>query len=283
MTIKHLFTITGIFALAACAPQAELVKTRTDLNDVRQDTKSTKAHITELQKANQDIQKRLDAIEANSRGSTDVQKAMADYGAKSDQQAMDIQLLQGKLEENNFRLAEISQKLDDKSVKIAELSARVEDLESKVKLLTSGTGTIAAGQSVTAGEKKGASKSVEPSEAYRQAKSDYDKGSFDLALGGFQNYVAQFPEASQADAAQYWVGECYYSKKSFDKAIEAFSKVLKNYPKSEKVPGAKLKIGFSYLNEKNYAKAKEYLNKVVKEHPHTTEAQIAKDRLRKIK
>jgi len=282
MTIKQLFSITGIFLLAACAPQAELVKTRTDLNDMRQDTKTTKARLAELQKNDQDIQKRLDVLESNARGSSDVQKAMADYGAKSDQLGTDIQLLQGKLEENNFRIAEISQKLDDKSVKIAELSARVEDLESKVKLMSTGTGSIAAAQSVT-GSGKSASKTIEPSEAYRQAKSDYDKGNFDLALEGFQNYVAQFPDSSQADAAQYWAGECYYSKKSFANAIEAFSKVIKNYPRSEKVPGAKLKIGFSYLNEKNYSKAKEYLNRVIKEHPNTTEAQIAKDKIRKIK
>jgi tol-pal system protein YbgF len=210
---------------------------------------------------------------------------MADYGAKSDQLATDIQLLQGKLEENNFRITEMAQKLDDKSVKIAELSARTEELESKVKLLGAGTGTIAAGPSGTAMEKDkkaAATKTIEPSEAYRQAKNDYDKGNFDLAIEGFQNFIVQFPDASQADAAQYWIGECYYAKKSFSKAIDAFSKVLKNYPRSEKVPGAKLKIGFSHLNEKNTAKAKEYLNRVIKEHPHTTEAQIAKDRLRKL-
>ena len=283
MTIKHLVIIAGIFLLAACAPQAELVKTRTDVNDMRQDTKTAKARIAELQKLVEQDQKRLDVLEANVRGTTDVQKVMADYGAKSDQLATDIQLLQGKLEENNFRITEMAQKIDDKSVKIAELSARIEDLEAKVKLLSTGTATISAAQSGTMGkDKKASSKTIEPSEAYHQAKNDYDKGNFDLALEGFRNYVTQFPDSSQADAAQYWVGECYYAKKDFDKAIEAFSKVIKNYPRSEKVPGAKLKIGFSYLNEKNPAKAKEYLNRVVKEHPHTTEAQIAKDRLRKI-
>jgi len=49
------------------------------------------------------------------------------------------------------------------------------------------------------------------------------------------------------------------------------------------VAGAKLKIGLAYLNEKNSAKAKQYLNKVIKEHPGTNEAEIAKDRLAKIR
>ncbi len=268
-----------LLVLAACAPQAELVKTRDEMNDVREDVKALKARVQEMQR---DYQKRLDVLDANIKGTVDVQKVMADYGAKTDQLTTDLQLLQGKLEENNFRIAEFGQKLDDRGVKIAELSARIEELEGRVKLLTGGTGTAATAQTGTT-KNKPASKTVEPSEAYRQAKSDYDQGHFDLALAGFQNYVAQFPESSQADKAQYWVGECYYSLKDFRSAIEAFTKVIKNYPKSDKVPGAKLKIGLSFLNERNPAKAKEYLHKVIKEHPFSNEAEIAKDRLAKIK
>ena len=150
--------------------------------------------------------------------------------------------------------------------------------------MSAGTATVQAGQTGAAAEKdnKPTPKAIEPSEAYRQAKSDYDKGNFDLALAGFQNYVAQFPDTSQVDNAQYWVGECYYSKKDFTQAVEAFSKVIKTYPKSGKVPGAKLKIGLSYLSAKNMAKAKEYLNKVIKDHPGTDAAEIAKSRIQKI-
>jgi tol-pal system protein YbgF len=277
-TTKPLVITTGfLFLLLACAPQAELVKTQSEMTDLRQDVKSTKTRV-------QDIQKRLEALDANVKGSVDVQKVMADYGAKTDQFTTDLQLLQGKLEENNFRIAELAQKLDDRAVKISELSARLDELEAKVKLLSEGTPTAVTGQTQAAsGKAKSSSpKTIEPSEAYRQAKSDYDKGNFDLALAGFQNYVVQFPETSMADKAQYWVGECYYSKKEFSKAIEAFAKVIKEYPKSDKVPGAKLKIGLSYVNEKNFAKAKEYFRKVIKEHPASNEAEIAKDRLARI-
>lgn len=276
MTAKPFFTIILLLTLAACAPQAELVKLRNDIGSAREDAKAAKARVLEQQK-------RLDALDANTKGSADAQKMMADYGAKSDQLATDIQLLQGKLEENNFRIAELAQKFDDRSVKITELSARIDELESKVKLLSSGTGTIASGQSGTSAEKGKSPKTIAPSEAYRQAKSDYDKGNFELALAGFQNYITQFPDASQVDSAQYWVGECYYSKKEFSKAIEAFAHLIKAYPKSDKVAGAKLKIGLSYLNEKNTAKAREYLNKVIKEHPRSDEAELAKARLHKIR
>lgn len=273
MKIYPLFPIILLLASAACAPQAEIVKMNTDVTEARDDAKTAKARVLEMQK-------RLDVLEANAKGTGDIQKVIADYGAKTDQLATDIQLLQGKLEENNFRIAELSQKLDDKTFKIAELSGKIDALEAKVKLLSAGTGTGQPG--AVEKDKQSAPAMSEPSEAYRQAKTDYDKGNFDLALAGFQNYVSQFPETTLADKAQYWVGECYYAKKEFGKAVEAFSKVIKSYPKSDKAAGAKLKIGLSYLNEKNTAKAKEYLNKVIKEHPDTNEAEIAKDRLHKI-
>ncbi len=273
-------TASILLLLAACAPQAELVKTRTDMDSLREDVRTMKGRIQELQKRlDQDVQKRIESLDASAKGTSDIQKALADYGARADQLAMDIQLLQGKLEENNFRIAELGQKLDDRGVKIAELSARLEALE-KTKQSNGGAGAAATGQTTTA---KPESKTIEPSEAYRQAKADYDKGNFELALAGFQNYVARFPGTTQSDKAQYWIGECYYSMKEFNKAVDAFSHVIKNYPKSDKVAGAKLKIGLSYLNERNSTKAREFLRRVVKDHPGTTEAKIAKDRLAKIK
>jgi len=267
--LKYFYAAILLFLLAACAPQAEMVRTKSEVSDMREDLYATKAKV-------QDIQQRLDLLDANIKGTLDLQKAMADYGAKSDQLVTDMQLLQGKLEENNFRISELAQKLDDKSFKITELTAKVEELDAKVKLLSGGT-TTAIKQSTTT-----TSKVPEPSDVYRQAKSDYDKKNFDLALAGFQNYVAQFPNASQADSAQYWIGECYYSKKEFSKAIDAFGKVIKSYPKSDKMAGAKLKIGYSYLNERNNAKAREYLYKVIKEHPSSDEAKLAKDKLKKV-
>ena len=283
MKMKALIISTVLLLVVACAPQAELVKTRSEISDLRDDVKASKARIQDLQRRlDQDVQKRLDVLDANIKGTVDVQKVMADYGAKSDQLATDIQLLQGKLEENNFHIAELSQKLDDKSFKIAELSAKVEELEAKLKSLSAGQG-LSTGPTETAADKKAGPKVLEPSEAYRQALNDYNSGNFDLALAGFQNYLAQFPETGQADKAQYWVGECYYAKKQYSRAIDAFSKVVKTYPKSDKVVGAKLKIGYSYLNENQTAKAKEWLNKVVKEYPSTKEAALAKEKLRKIK
>ncbi len=272
MTTKTFFTITMLFLLSAC--QAAMVKTESDINALRADVKAAKASV-------QEMDKRLDLLEGNIKGSVELQKVVADTGARMDQLTTDLQILQGKVEENNFRLSEFAQKFDDKIFKIGELNARIEELEAKVKALTekSASGTASAPSDK---DKKPEAKALEPSEAFRAAQDDFNKGNFDLAIAGFQNYIKQFPDASQVDSAQYWIGKCYYAKKEFDKAIEAFSKVIKNYPKSDKAAGAKLNIGFSYLNEKNNAKAREYFNRVVREHPRSKEATQAKEKLRKM-
>jgi len=261
--------IAMLILAAGCVPQAELVKLRNEMNELRSDVKEVKGRVPDLS----GIEKRQDRIETEIKGTTDLQKVVADQGARHDQLVTDLQIMQGKLEENNFRMKELAQKLDDKTYKLSELGSRIEQLESKLRSMPSVT---------AAQETKSEAKTLEPSEAYHQAKGDYDKGNFDLAIAGFENYLKQFPVTSQADSAQYWIGECYYSKKEYDKAIEEFSMVIKNHPKSEKAPGARLKIGYSYLNEKNNAKAKENLNKVIKEYPASKEAELAKEKLKKI-
>lgn len=252
-----------------CAPQAELVKLRSEMNDVRAEVKNVRTSVPDLSA----IRQRQDRLEADIKGTTDMQQRMADQGARFDQLAMDVQLLQGKIEENNYRLKELAQKLDDRSFQIAEVAARVEQLETRLKTAPAVTAAPVTTSSI---------KAPAPSEAYQQAKGDYDKGNFDLAIAGFENYLHQFPDTSLADSAQYWIGECHYSKKEYGKAIEEFRKVLKNYPKSDKAPGAQLKIGYSYLNEKNNAKAKEHLQKVIKDYPGSREADLAREKLKKI-
>ncbi|NTW66939.1 MAG: tol-pal system protein YbgF [Nitrospirae bacterium] len=266
MSKKALLTITTLVFAAGCAPQAELVKLRNEMNDLRTETRS---EIKDLK----GIEKRQDQLAADVKSTSDLQRSIADQGAQFDQLVTDLQIMQGKLEENNFRMKEMSQKLDDKAYRLSELTARVDQLESKLKSAPSGTPVP---------DKKTEAKTLGPSEAYQQAKTDYDKGNFDLAIAGFGNYLKQFPDASQADSAQYWIGESYYSKKEYGKAIEEFSKVLKDHPKSEKAPGARLKIGYSYLNERNNAKAKEHLNRVIKDYPASKEAALAKEKLKKI-
>ena len=215
-------------ALSACAPQAELVKTRSDLSgSARRCEDDQDAGCRSFRSTAAGIEKRIESLDTSIKGSTDVQKSIADYGARADQLATDIQLLQGRLEENNFRIADLSQKLDDKSFKIAELVRACGRTRGKAEGGGRRPGRgLGADRHGCAGEEEpgascaGAVRGLSPGHERLQTA-----GTSTSPSPGSRTTLSQFPDASQADAAQYWVGECYYAKKDFKNAIDAFAKV----------------------------------------------------------
>ncbi|MFZ3091006.1 MAG: tol-pal system protein YbgF [Nitrospirota bacterium] len=262
-----------VSGLLGCAPQAEFIKLRDDVDTV-------------TRKQNQ-VQQRFEVIEGYlkdrtttvQKGQVDLQKIIADMGVKIDQLATDIQLIQGKLEENNHRVSEISQRLDDQLYKLKELSSKIAELQTK----SGGDANIPEKGMTPSVQQEKAKSAPNPSELYNRAYQDYVNGSYDLALMGFQSYLSEFPDATLAPNAQYWIGECYYGKGDYKKAIDALDKVSANYPKSEKVSAALLKAGFAYLELKDKAKARSYLKKVVEQFPKSKEAPLAKGKLGTIK
>src|SRR3990172_12264054 len=62
-----------------------------------------------------------------------LQKNQANYEVRFDQMATDVQVMQGKLEENNHRLSEMSEGLDDQDKIVQELSRKMDILEAKVR------------------------------------------------------------------------------------------------------------------------------------------------------
>ena len=256
--------------LFGCAPQAEFIKLQDDLS-------------TATRKQNQ-LQQRIEVVEGylkdrtttSQKGQQDIHRIIADLGVKIDQLSTDIQIIQGKLEENNHRISELSQRLDDQAYKIKELSAKIAAADGKP------AGASEKAAAPPAPQEKGKT-GQNPSDVYNRAYQDYVNGNYDLALTGFQAYLTEFPDATLAPNAQYWIGECFYGKQEYKKAIDALDKVAANYPKSEKISAATLKAGFAYLELKDKTKAKAYLKKVVDQFPNSKEASLAKGKLATIK
>ena len=269
--MRHLLVLGILLIVTACAPQAELVKLRSEMDEIRKEVKTSQSRVPDLS----GIERRQDKLEAGIQGASDLQQRIADQGARFDQLQTDLQILQGKIEENNYRMKELAQRVDDRGFQVAELGARVDQLENRLKSAPSGTPSPDRSAAPVPA-------APSPTAAYQQAKADYDKGNFDLAIAGFENYLKQFPGASLADSAQYWIGECWYGKKEFAKAIDAFNVVLSSYPRSEKAPGARLKIGYCYLNQRDTARAKENLNRVIKDYPGSRESELAREKLKQI-
>ncbi|MFO7560528.1 MAG: tol-pal system protein YbgF [Desulfobacterales bacterium] len=110
---------------------------------------------------------------------------------------------------------------------------------------------------------------------YDQAKRDFDKGDFESARKGFQNFIKLYSKSENADNAQFWIGETYYREAWFEKAILEYEEVKKRYPKGNKIPSALLKQGMSFQQLKEKANARLILEELVKKFPGSSEADIA--------
>lgn len=116
-------------------------------------------------------------------------------------------------------------------------------------------------------------------ELYNAAFGDLNKGSYDLARQGFEEYLKNYPDTELSDNAQYWISESFYIQRKFSEAIKGFDKVLANYPKGDKAPAAALKKGYSLLETKNNDAGVRELRQLIQKYPTSDSAQLAKDRL----
>ncbi|MGZ5477800.1 MAG: tol-pal system protein YbgF, partial [Thermoanaerobaculia bacterium] len=126
----------------------------------------------------------------------------------------------------------------------------------------------------------GNTQAANPMELYQSAYRDYQRGNFDLAIGGFADFVKQNSNSDLADNAAYWIGECLFSQKKYQEAIAQFDGVVTKYPHSDKVPGALLKKGYAYISLGEKAQGIVQLQYVVHEHPSSQEASLARQRLK---
>ena len=118
---------------------------------------------------------------------------------------------------------------------------------------------------------------------YALAKQAYDNGSLEVARQGFDALIKAYPDAPQADNAQFWIGETYYREKWYEKAILEYHKVIKNYPNGNKVPAALLKQGFAFSQLNDATNARLVLSELVKKYPDASEAAIAKKKLDRLR
>ena len=154
--------------------------------------------------------------------------------------------------------------------RIAKLSQQLAETKAKVEVLD--TPPASAGTPPRTGPPSA-------EELYNVAFGDLNKGNYDLARQGFEEYLKNYADTELSDNAQYWVSESYYIQRKFNEAIQGFDKVLTNYPKGDKAPAAALKKGYSLLETKNNDAGIRELRQLIQKYPNSDSAQLAKDRL----
>ncbi|MEO8276392.1 MAG: tol-pal system protein YbgF [Thermoanaerobaculia bacterium] len=201
------------------------------------------------------IQKQTDAL----------LKAEADMRLDVSSLSAQIAQLQDKLEDTNYRLAQVSQQIatTNQDLKASRTSPAVPGAPGDV---------VAPAGAATS----------DPETLYQTSYSDYLRGNYDLAMMGFKQYLEAFPETDLADNAIYWIGECYYRQQKYVEAIAEYDKVLKQFARSDKTASALLKKGFALLEQGQKKEGIAQLQSVIKTFPSSDEANLAKQRLQSL-
>ncbi|MEK6583388.1 MAG: tol-pal system protein YbgF [Nitrospirota bacterium] len=299
--LSPLLIVSTIITISGCAMQSEFVDLENEVNRMKVILLQAQREVSELQKSQQpqqddhiavEIKEQFAKMDSQNTGSIDMlQKNQADFENRFTQLATDVQVIQGSVEENTHRMAELTENSDDHDAAIQEMSRRLDNLEAmkgeevrkqqEMPVVPAPPGQPTVHSSAVT--PPGGVVASTPSELYNQSYKDYMSGNYDLAIEGFYNYLRQLPTGNLAPNALYWIGECYYSKGDYGKAVTVFESVTIDYPKSDKIVSALLKMGYGYEKLNNNDMAKLYFKKVVEQFPYSPEASLAKVRLTDIK
>ena len=266
------FAVLAALLLSSCATSSDVQKLQsqiTELQDQLAQVKRSAAGKEEVQSVNQRIADQTQQL----------LKSNATLVAKVDQIEDKMNNTQGSIEQTNYRLDRMAQQLTQAQHDIDDLKAAAARAAAAP---TASTAAPPPPQPAMTEVNVPAPTSDNPMEVYQAAYRDYQRGNYDLALAGFHDFLAKYPNSELSSNAEYWIGESLYSQKKYSEAIEQFNGVVNKYPKSDKAPGALLKKGYAYLALNDRPRAIVQFQYVVHEYPSSREAALAKDRLKQL-
>ena len=195
----------------------------------------------------------------------------------------ELRLLTGRIEEMDYavkrkvgEVEDAARRLDEIGLTVARLEQRLDRLEQYLNMDAAAGAKPGAG---TPAAKTESTNSASEKQLYDNAKQAYDNGQLDRARQGFQQLIQSYPDSSNADNAQFWIGESYYREKWYEKAILEYQTVIEKYPKGNKVPAAMLKQGLAFLQLGDKSNARLILKELEKKYPQSNEAKIATRKL----
>ncbi len=118
-----------------------------------------------------------------------------------------------------------------------------------------------------------------PSQMFDLATRDLTEGRYPLALQGYRQFLARYPDTELSDNAQYGIGECFFAQAAFDSAAIEYAKVTERWPQGDRAPAALYKLALSQERLGRTADARKTFEELVKRFPTSSEAGLARDRI----
>jgi tol-pal system protein YbgF len=268
--IRNTVLAAAALSTVACVSTSDVEKLQSQISDLQEQlaqVKRTASSKEEVSNVNKTIAEQTQTL----------LKSNATLVAKVDQIEDKIQNAQGATEQTNYRLDRMTQQLTQTQHDVDELK----NAAARAAAMPANPVPAPSGSELTV-QPPAPAPSEDPMQTYQAAYRDYQRGNYDLAVAGFRDFAAKNPNSELSGNAAYWIGESLYSQKKYREAIQQFDSVVTKYPKSDKVAGALLKKGYSYIALGEKSQGIVQLQYVVHEHPTTTEAALARQKLKSL-
>lgn len=182
----------------------------------------------------------------------------------------------------------LSESLDESKARIAKLSDQLAQLQKTIETLNPPPASATPGPANPNGGLPGSAPSApqppvpDPDTLYKSAYTDYTTGQYQLAIQEFQQYLRYYGDTDLASNAQFYIGDCYYNQQNYQQAIEEYNKCLEQYPNGNKTAAAQLKKGYALIALGRIQAGERELRSLVRRFPHSHEADLARERLRRL-
>ncbi len=212
----------------------------------------------------------LDATLASHRD--EVRRAFADQQLATGSIAAGVRVVREKVDENNVRVASLSQEVEALRLAIPPMQPAMTSLvDPDTGLPLDPPPAVLAPAPIRAG--------VSPQRMYDTAWADYTNGQWALAIQGFEAYIDTFPRSELTDDAAFYIGQTHFAEGRFPEAVEAFEAVLLAYPAGDVVPDASYKLGLALDRLGETERARAAFAVVVSNHAESQMAALAQQAL----
>ncbi len=263
----------AVLFLSGCA-SITLLRTE-ELRKVQDEVKAVRTQVVDLQKS-------IDELNLAQGGTSS--KMKADLTLMLKELQTQIVRLQSQIDETQYRLTTLStkiEKLDQKKFIMGGVagSTGAASTPGMPNAVAVPPGTVAP--ATTAGTQTGETvrvvEGLDLENLFNQARDDYIRGKYDLALSGFKSVYEKDSGGTWRELAMFWLGETMLKQDRPDKALEAYQRVIKEFPRGNKNCSARFKSGLIHHQKKENAKRDEEWAKLISECPGSNEAQRAQE------
>jgi tol-pal system protein YbgF len=214
--------------------------------------------------------------------SSQLRTRFAEIQAEIDALRAELNRVRGGVEETQYALREKLAKAGA-DAELKRLEARVRQIEAYLDLQPGEAprpeAAVGGGAVVAPAPDPPAPVLESPEALYQAAKRDFDRGAYEAAKNGFQQFLERHPKDPNADNARFWLGETYYREQWYEKAILEYQEVIENYPDGNKVPASLLKQGLAFFNLGDKGNARLILKELIRKYPDSSEAKIARQKI----